>query len=208
MGYGKRSAEADPLVYHPNGAVTPFDPANAAATAAHLATKGYPYYAGYPYAVYGKRSAEADPLVYHANGAITPFDPANAAATAAHLATKGYTYYAGYPYAVYGKRSADADAQLITYANGAVVPADYNNLAATSAHLASKGYLHYAGYPYVYGKRSAEAEADPQFLYAALPYAYVVPALVAHPNGAVVPVEPADVVKARAEHLAAVAAES
>merc|ERR1712110_877679 len=138
--------------------VTPFDPANAAATAAHLATKGYPYYAGYPYAVYGKRSAEADPLVYHANGAITPVDPANAAATAAHLATKGY--------------------------------------------------LHYAGYPYVYGKRSAEAEADPQFLYAALPYAYVVPALVAHPNGAVVPVEPADVVKARAEHLAAVAAES
>ena len=185
---------AGQLVHHPNGAVTPYDPANAAATAAHLATKGYPYYAGYPYAVYGKRSAEADPLVYHANGAITPFDPANAAATAAHLASKGYPYYAGYPgYAVYGKRSAEADAQLITYANGAVVPADYNNLAATSAHLASKGYLHYAGYPYVYGKRSAEAEADPQILYAALPYAYVVPALVAHPNGAVVPVEPADV---------------
>ena len=29
--------------------------------------------------------------------------------------------------------------------------------------------------------------------------------LVAHPNGAVVPVEPADVIKARADHLAAVA---
>ena len=90
----------------------------------------------------------AGQLVYHPNGAVTPFDPANAAATAAHLATKGYPY-AGY------------------------------------------------GYPYVYGKRSAEAEADPQYLaYAlphALPYAYLVPALVAHPNGAVVPVEPADV---------------
>ena len=187
---------AGQLVHHPNGAVTPYDPANAAATAAHLATKAYPYHYGYPY-VYGKRSAEADPLVYHANGAVTPFDPANAAATAAHLASKGYGHYAyaGYPY-VYGKRSAEADPQLITYANGAVVPADYNNLAATSAHLASHGYAHYAGYPYVYGKRSAEAEADPQLLYAApyaLPYAYVVPGLVAHPNGAVVPLEPADV---------------
>ena len=175
------------LVTHPNGAVTPVHHANFAATAAHLATKGY---LGVPY-YYGKRSAEADPaLVYHANGAITPYDPANAAATAAHLASKGHHVYAGYPYAVYGKRSAEADAQhLITYANGAVVPADYNNLAATSAHLATH---HYAGYPYVYGKRSAEA--DPQLLYA-LPYAHVavVPGLVAHPNGAVVPVEPADV---------------
>merc|ERR1712064_47679 len=44
----------------------------------------------------------------------------------------------------------------------------------------------YAGYPYAgaYG----------------YPYA---PALVAHPNGAVVPAEPADVVAARADHLAA-----
>merc|ERR1712110_1119709 len=110
-------------------------------------------------------------------------------------------------YAVYGKRSAEAD-PLVYHANGAITPFDPANAAATAAHLATKGYPCYAGYPYVYGKRSAEAEADPQFLYAALPYAYVVPALVAHPNGAVVPVEPADVVKARAEHLAAVAAES
>ena len=138
----------------------------------------------------------AGQLVHHPNGAVTPYDPANAAATAAHLASKGYGHYAyGYPY-VYGKRSAEADAQLITYTNGAVVPADYNTLAATSAHLASKGYGYYAGYPYVYGKRSADAEADPQLLYAApyaLPYAYLVPGLVAHPNGAVVPLEPADV---------------
>merc|ERR1719341_1086480 len=156
----------------------------------------------------GLVAVAAGQLVHHPNGAVTPFDPA----TAAHLASKGYGHYAyGYPYAVYGKRSAEADAQLITYTNGAVVPADYNNLAATSAHLASKGYGYYAGYPYVYGKRSADAEADPQLLYAApyaLPYAYLVPGLVAHPNGAVVPLEPADVVKARAEHLAAVAAES
>merc|ERR1719420_1153649 len=109
------------------------------------------------YLLSGLVAVAAGQLVHHPNGAVTPFDPATA--TAAHLATKGYAY-AGY------------------------------------------------GYPYVYGKRSAEAEADPQYLAYALPYVYAVPALVAHPNGAVVPVEPADVVKARAEHLAAVAAES
>merc|ERR1711970_1140978 len=48
-------------------------------------------------------------------------------------------------------------------------------------------------YPYAYG-------------YAGLPYALpVVAPFVAHPNGAIVPLEPADVVKARADHLAAVA---
>merc|ERR1711931_617332 len=48
-------------------------------------------------------------------------------------------------------------------------------------------------YPYAYG-------------YAGLPYALpVVAPFVAHPNGAVVPLEPKDVVEARAEHLKAVA---
>ena len=86
----------------------------------------------------------APQLVHHPNGEITPFDPANAAAIVPHLATNGYAYH-GHGY---GKH----------------------------------GY----GYPYVYGKRSAEAEAEPKHL-SALPEA-----LVAHPNGAVVPVEPAD----------------
>merc|ERR1719348_739616 len=48
-------------------------------------------------------------------------------------------------------------------------------------------------YPYAYG-------------YAGLPYALpVVAPFVAHPNGAVVPLEPKDVVDARADHLKAVA---
>ena len=38
---------------------------------------------------------------------------------------------------------------------------------------------------------------------AAVPYAYLHHGLVAHPIGAVVPVEPADVVAARQAHLAA-----
>ena len=42
--YGKREAEpaADPqLITYANGAVVPVDPANLAATSAHLAAKGY-----------------------------------------------------------------------------------------------------------------------------------------------------------------------
>merc|ERR1712014_555157 len=94
-------------------------------------------------------------------------------------------------------------------------PFDPNNAAATQDHfeaLAEAGsivnpYNTHAqnllvAAPVYYGKRSADA----QFLTYALPYAIApyVP-LVAHPNGAVVPAEPADVVEARADHLAAVA---
>merc|ERR1712034_8210 len=129
-----------------------------------------------------QRSCDSLPcrqLVRHCNGAVTPIHHANFAATANHLATKGYYGYAGH---LYGKREAEADAQLITYTNGAVVPVDQANIAATNAHILSKGVV---AYPYAYG---------------------VHPFLVGHPNGAVVPVEPYDVVKARADHLAAVAA--
>ena len=39
-----------PLVRYPNGAVVPYDPANQAATAAHLAYTGHGYgHAGYHY---------------------------------------------------------------------------------------------------------------------------------------------------------------
>merc|ERR1719445_315658 len=116
----------------------------------------------------------------------------------------GYSHlgYAGYPYtSYYGKR--EADPQYLTYGHHL----GYSHL----------GYAGYAGYPYsYYGKR--DAKADPQYLtYGVhagplnfvpavhhLSYAAVaVPGLVAHPNGAIVPVEPHEVVKARAEHLAA-----
>merc|ERR1712126_214255 len=185
------------LVAYANGAVAPFDPNNAKATAEHqkaIAEAGrvnfpfgvhatgvvVPHVYAHPL-VYGKRDADAQ-LVHHFNGAITPHDPNLAAATAAHLATKGYGFY-GYPYAgVYGKR--EADAQLVHHANGAITPYDPNLAIATNAHLATRfGYGY--GHPYGYG------------------VAPVVSPFVAHPNGALVPAEPKDVVDARAEHLAA-----
>merc|ERR1712227_372265 len=169
-----------------NGAVTPVDHANFAATAAHLAIKGHPY------VYYGKRDAKADPQ-YLTYGHHLGYS---------HL---GYGYgYAGYPYtSYYGKRDADADPQYLTYGHHL----GYSHL----------GYAGYAGYPYsFYGKRDAEAEpqvltygvhAGPLNYVPAVHHisyaAVVVPGLVAHPNGAIVPVEPHEVVKARAEHLAA-----
>ena len=66
--YGKREAEPEPeaaaeadpqLISYANGAVVPVDPANLAATSAHLAAKGY-----YHPWVYGKRSAEAAAAPY------------------------------------------------------------------------------------------------------------------------------------------------
>merc|ERR1712012_415149 len=210
------------LVTHWNGAVTPVDHANFAATAAHLAIKGHPY------VYYGKREAEAeaeaDPqyLTYgHHLGH-------------GHL---GYAGYGGYPYTTYyGKREAEADPQYLTYGHhlgyshlgyaGYPYTTYYGKRDADSQYLgygyghhlgySHLGYAGYAGYPYTYyGKRDAEAE--PQVLTYGVPAvhhyvpavhhlsyaAVVVPGLVAHPNGAIVPVEPHEVVKARAEHLAA-----
>merc|ERR1712088_921431 len=85
---------------------------------------------------------------------------------------------------------AVSSAQLVTYPNGAQVPVDTAEVqAAKVAHAAAGGLIHpvaYAGYPYAYAY-----------------HAGVPGGLVAHANGAVVPVEPADVQAARAEHLAA-----
>merc|ERR1712012_898649 len=136
-------------------------------------------------------------LVTYPNGAVVPADePAVAAAKAQFaaaggvvnpvLAYAGYPYLAGYPYAAaYGYPYGG----LVAHPNGAVVPVDEPAVAAKAEFAAAggvvapSGALAYAGLLYVAG----------------LPYA----GLVAHPNGAVVPVEPADVVAARAEHLAA-----
>merc|ERR1712112_400119 len=175
--YGKRSADAQHLVTYPNGAVAPFDPNVALATAQHYAAKGvtswtplegaanvhpadaqvvvgYPY-AAYSYAAYPYALAPFAPLVAHPNGAVVPVEPKDVVdARAEHLAAVAEA----------GRKKRSADAQVVV------------------------------GYPYAaYG-------------YAAYPYALAPFApLVAHPNGAVVPLEPKDVVDARAEHLAAVA---
>merc|ERR1712112_493113 len=107
------------LVAYPNGAIAPFDPNNAKATADHqkaIAEAGgvnfpfgvhatglaVPHVYAHPL-IYGKRDADAQ-LVTYPNGAATPYDPNLALATNAHLATRfGY----GFPY-VYGKREAEA----------------------------------------------------------------------------------------------------
>ena len=230
------------LQSHPNGAVTPVDePAVAAARADHLATKfgaglgyaGYaPGYAGYApgyaaaapvvatgyagYAGYAPAYAGAygyagplnlnTQLIAHPNGAVVPLDePAVAAARADHLASKGVAYAAAAPVVAavpavaaapvaavgYGYAGPlNLNTQLVAHPNGAVVPLDEPAVAAARAdHLATKG---------VYG--GVYAAAGP-VAYAAgyAPYA----GLVAHPNGAVVPVDEPAVAAARADHLAA-----
>merc|ERR1711874_502042 len=246
------------LQAHPNGAITPVDePAVAAARADHLATKfgagvgytGYaPGYAGYGagvgdagygpgytagygysglgYAGYAPTYAAgygyAGPLnlntqlIAHPNGAVVPPDePAVAAARAAHLETQAAEYAASAPIVAaapfvaapavaapvvaaapvaalgYGYAGPlNLNTHLVAHPNGAVVPVDEPAVAAARAdHLATKG---------VYG--GVYAAAGP-VAYAAgyAPYA----GLVAHPNGAVVPVDEPDVAAARADHLAA-----
>jgi len=161
-------------------------------------------------------------LVTYPNGAVVPADePAVALAKAQHLAAggavhayagaypyayngyaNGYAGYAGYPgaygYAAYPYAAAGAypyAQALVAHANGAVVPVDEPAvLAAKAEHFAAHGIAHPALYAGAYA--------------GALPYAHglAYAGLVAHPNGAIVPAEPADVVAARAEHLAAHAA--
>merc|ERR1712088_1121049 len=91
--------------------------------------------------------------------------------------------------------AAASATNLVTYPNGAVAPALTPEVAAaTAAHFATKGV---AGYPYggVYGAYGYNGLYNGAYAAYGYPYA---PALVGHPNGAVVPAEPADVVAARA----------
>merc|ERR1712055_852307 len=174
------------LQSHPNGAVTPVDePAVAAARADHLATKfgaglgyaGYApgYAAGYGYAGYGAGYG------YAGHGYAAP----------APVVATGYAGYAPAYAGAYGYAGPlNLNTHLVAHPNGAVVPLDEPAVAAARAdHLATKG---------VYG--GVYAAAGP-VAYAAgyAPYA----GLVAHPNGAVVPVDEPAVAAARADHLAA-----
>merc|ERR1711890_167813 len=110
---------------------------------------------------------------------------------------------------------------LVSHPNGAVVPADTPAVAAAKlSHFHAGGAVHGAVHPVVYGAapaavvppdtpevqaaKAAHAAAGGA-VHAVFPYAYGFHGLVSHPNGAVVPVEPADVVAARADHLAALA---
>merc|ERR1719341_2621368 len=131
-----------------------------------------------------------------------------------------------HPVHYYGKREAqvlDPATNLVTYPNGAVAPFDPNVAAATAYHYSAKaasGYYPFVGaanvHPaggVVYGRKKREAQVPVSLVtgYAHTPYlggffghvAAVVAPFTAHPNGALVPAEPADVVEARAAHLAA-----
>jgi len=171
------AAAAVELVEYPNGAVAPAKtPEVLAAEHAHFAAKGL--YAGYP-GVYGYNGYNG---VY--NGAYAG-------------AYNGAYYNGAYPGAYAGAYAHGAypyAGGLVAYANGAIAPAKTPEvLAAEQAHFAAHGIAApvHAAYPYAAG-----------YPYAPLQYA----GLVAHPNGAVVPLEPADVIAAREEHLAAHAA--
>merc|ERR1711962_394061 len=136
-------------------------------------------------------------LQSHPNGAVTPTDePAVAAASADHLAARDSAYAAAAPVtaaapavAAYAYSGPLHVPTLVAHPNGAVTPADEPAVAAARAdHLAAKG---------VYGGVYASAPYNYAAGYA--PYA----GLVAHPNGAVVPVDEPAVAAARADHLAA-----
>merc|ERR1711935_854292 len=141
-------------------------------------------------------------LVGHPNGAITPIDePAVAAARAEHLAAKG-ALYAAAPVAV---------ASPLSYA---AVPVDEPAVVAARAeHLNAQGALFAAQTPVVAAPVAAYSAAPvasysaaPAVAYAPAPAAYAAaPAsftgLVAHPNGAVVPIDTPAVAAARADHL-------
>merc|ERR1712193_400626 len=94
-----------------------------------------------------------------------------------------YPYAAGYPLLPY----AVPVAPFVAHPNGALVPLEPKDVVdARAEHLQAVAD---ALKPAERKRRSA----DPQFL----PYAYAVAPFVAHPNGALVPLEPKDVVDAR-----------
>merc|ERR1711939_979066 len=190
------------LQSHPNGAVTPVDePAVAAARADHLATKfgaglgyaGYApgYAAGYGYAGYGAGYGYAG-LGYAGYGAGYGY------AAAAPVVATGYAGYAPAYAGAYGYAGPlNLNTQLVGHPNGAVVPVDEPAVAAARAdHIATLGAAYAANAPVLAAAPLAAAPLAAAPL-AAAPLAYAgyagplagVPALVAHPNGAVVPVD-------------------
>merc|ERR1712168_305021 len=154
---------------------------------------GYRTYGAYPYSYgyYGKRSAEAEPeaeadpaLLYSTSSVVAPLTTAYTHAVAAPLT---YTHAVAAPAVTY----TAAVPTVATTAVKTVVPS-----------VASTVYSH--AFPYVYGKRSADAEADPALLYTAgvAPLAYTHHA-VAAPAVAAYTVPVATVAKAPAHGVAA-----
>merc|ERR1711862_683132 len=140
-------------------------------------------------------------LQSHPNGAVTPVDePAVAAARADHLATK---FGAGLGYAGYAPGYAGYAPGYAGYAPGYAAGYGYAGYAAgygysrygagygVAAPVVATGYAGYAGYAPAYA--GAYGYAGPLNLNTQL---------IAHPNGAVVPLDEPAVAAARADHLA------
>merc|ERR1712055_544847 len=196
------SAPVDQIGY----AAVPFAPAAPVAQVGYAAAPAYPYAAGYGYS--GPLNLNTQ-LVAHPNGAVVPADePAVVAARADHLVSKGAAFTAtapiaqvgyaavplaaaapAYPYAAgYGYAGPlNLNTHLVAHSNGAVVPADEPAVVAARAdHLATKGAFYAAAGPVpVGGVYAAAAPSVYGAGYGLAPYA----GLVAHPNGAVVPVD-------------------
>merc|ERR1712029_413181 len=221
------------LQSHPNGAVTPVDePAVAAARADHLATKfgaglgyaGYaPGYAGYApgYAGYAPGYAAGYGYTGYAAGYGAGYGYAAPVATGyagygagygyAGLGYAGYApgYTAGYGYSGYAG-PLNLNTQLIAHPNGAVVPLDEPAVAAArAAHLDTQAAEYAASAPVIAAAPAVAAvPAVAAAPVAAVGYGYAGPLnlnthLVAHPNGAVVPLDEPAVAAARADHFAA-----
>merc|ERR1712038_259323 len=201
------------LQSHPNGAVTPVDePAVAAARADHLATKfgaglgyaGYApgYAAGYGYAGLGYAAPVA--TGYAGYGAGYGY------AAAAPVVATGYAGYAPAYAGAYGYAGPlNLNTQLIAPPNGAVVPLDEPAVAAArAAHLDTQAAEYAASAPVIAAAPAVAAvPAVAAAPVAAVGYGYAGPLtlntqLVAHPNGAVVPLDEPAVAAARADHLA------
>merc|ERR1711955_186036 len=214
------------LQSHPNGAVTPIDePAVAAARADHLATK---FGAGLGYAGYAPGYAAGYGYAGYAAGYGAGYGAPVATGYAGYGAGYGYSglgyagyaagYGAGYGYAGYAPAYAGAygyagplnlNTQLIAHPNGAVVPLDEPAVAAArAAHLDTQAAEYAASAPVIAAAPVVAAvPAVAAAPVAAVGYGYAGPLnlnthLVAHPNGAVVPVDEPAVAAARADHLA------
>ena len=205
--YGKREAQTlDPatnLVTYPNGAVAPFDPNVAAATAYHYSAKAahgyYPFLGAanvHPAAavVYGRKKREAQ----------VPVNLVTGLTATSYLGPWGFGHLAVAP----------VTSPFTAHPNGALVPAEPADVVeAREAHLAAVAEA---------GRKKREAQVPVNLVtgvtatHVVNPYfgglfghhlalAPVTSPFTAHPNGALVPQEPADVIEAREAHLAAVA---
>merc|ERR1712002_1170325 len=172
--FGKRSADAYPYGAYGRGYYGGYY------------GRGYYGYPGYAYGAYrhfGKRSADAEadpalllanyPSVYAYPYAYAPIAPVVAAPVAGsyqHVSTPAATYGISQVH----KRSADAEpeADADAYYYGAYGRGYYGGYYG-------RGYYGYPGYAYGayrhFGKRSADAEADPALLLANYPSVYAYP---------------------------------